>query len=220
MDLLHFAMQRLRFVQNLYESVVPSLEETKRQIVVHNSDGDEEFLSEWEDADGAVIVVGYWCLCMVQATLQAYLRDCIAPVGSLHWNSSELRRRLEKKSKRESSFHRYRLLFLEDLGVDWESGPISIKDLEQLNLTRNDIIHNVDMMEFSVKRLETHAERFPIGLFTEELWQDSGIELVRIDKDKLEVAIRLVVEFCTWLDGIRCGYPRYIKSIQNGAGGA
>lgn len=221
-DLLYFATQRLRFVQNLYQTATTPFRDLKEQIWVYDSDGDPVFLSEWEDADGAVTVVGYWCLCMVQATLHAYLRDCIAPLGSLRWNSSELRTRLERKKKEKKGknwFDRYRLVFLEDLGVDWERGPVSPADLEQLNLTRNDLTHNIDLMDFGVNRVESHAERFPIGLFTDDLWQSHGIERVTVDKDRLDLAIRLVTEFCTWLDGIRCGYPAYIKSIQAGPGG-
>jgi len=223
-DLLYFATRRLRFIQTLYESAVGPFRETKRQIAAgeppyvdtrnpEDYDGEPAFLSEWEDADDAAMVVGHWCLCMVQATLQAYLRDCIGPLGSLWWNSSELRRRIGRKQG--NWFQRYRMLFLEDLGVDWQHGPVPLVDLEQLNLTRDDLIHNIDMMSFNVKRVENHAEQFPIGLFTDDLWQGLGIERVRVDEDRLVLAIHLVTKFCGWLEGIRCGYPQYInKSIS------
>lgn len=66
--------------------------------------------------------------------------------------------------KKGNWFQRYRLLFLDDLGVEWERGPASLADLEQLNLTRDDLIHNIDMMSFTVERVEKQAERFPTGL--------------------------------------------------------
>jgi len=222
-DLLYFATRRLHFVQNLYDSAIAPFEEIKRQVKAgeppyidgrdpEHCDGEPLYLSEWEDADDSVMVVGHWCLCMVQATLQAYLQDCVGPLGSLWWNSSELRRRLSQKQG--NWFQRYRVLFRDDLGIDWERGPVPIADLEQLNLTRDDLIHNIDMRSFSVERVDKHAERYPIGLFTDDLWQGLSMERVRIDRDKLAFAIRLVEEFCTWLDGIRCGYPRYIRGIR------
>jgi len=105
------------------------------------------------------------------------------------------------------------LLFLEDLGVDWQEGPVSIADLEQLNLTRDDLIH---MGTLSVERDEKHAKRFPNGLFTDDLWRALGSARVTIDRDKLAIALGLVMDFCAWLDGIRCEYPRYRKSLDAG----
>ena len=218
MDLLYFLRSRLRFIEHLYDSAVAPLEETKGKIdageppYVDQRDpeyADEPaFLEEWQQAEDSMIVVGYWCLCMVQASLQAYLKECIGPGGSLWWNSKQLHDELLKKPG-GSWFGRYRLLFLENLGIDWNMGPVSVAELEQLNLTRNDLLHKVDMISTSIERDEVHIERYPTGLFTNEPWTALGIERVRINKPKLQLAIRLVSEFCAWLDGIRCNYPRY-----------
>ena len=100
------------------------------------------------------------CLCMVQASLQAYLRECIGPLGSYWRNAEELQLELSKKQGK-SWFGRYRLLFL-DLGIDWEKGPVPLSDLEQLNLTRDDLIHNIDMMSLNVERIEKKSPQFAI----------------------------------------------------------
>src|SRR6266700_3015413 len=188
-DLLYFLSRRLEFIQRLYHSAAAPFEETQKQIkdgeapYLHPSnpddwDGEPPFLDEWQEADESVMVVGHWCLCMVQSTLNTYLRDSISPIGCYWWDASALSKQLgEKKGK--SWFERYRYLFLEDMRIDWAKGPVSLTDLEQLNLTRDDLIHNVDMMSFSVKRDEKHAKRFPGGLFTDELWRGLDIERVR-----------------------------------------
>lgn len=75
------------------------------------------------------MVIGHWCLCMVQASLQAYLRECIGPLGSYWWDVEQLPLELSKKQGK-TWFGRYRLLFL-DLGINWEKGPVSLSDLEQ-----------------------------------------------------------------------------------------
>ncbi len=158
------------------------------------------------------MVIGQWCLCMVQASLQAYLRECIGHLGSYWWDVERLRLELSKKQGK-TWLGRYRLLFL-DLRIDWEKGPVSLSDLEQLNLTRDDLTHNIDMTTFSVERVEKHAKRFPSGLFTDELWHGLSIERIKVDTERLALAIHLVTNFCAWLDDIRCRYPAYIKTLD------
>jgi hypothetical protein len=173
-DLQYFLIRRLRFVRNLYDSTIGPFQERKRQIEAgqapyvdtrnpEDGDTDPPFLEEWQEADDSVMVTGHWCLCMVQASLVAYLKSCISPAGSYWWDSTKLVASLGAK-KGKNWFERYRLLFLDDLGVDWERGPVRLTDLEQLNLTRDDLIHPIDIMSFSVERDEKHARRFPTGL--------------------------------------------------------
>jgi hypothetical protein len=222
MDLLHFLRARLKFIEQLYDGAVSPFEKTKRKIEHHKSpyidDRNPEyvtepaFLAEWQQADDSIMVVGHWALCMVQASLNAYLRECIGPIGSIWWKPETLHGELSKKKKKDRSwFECYRLLFLEDLEIDWNKGPVPLTELEQLNLTRNDLIHNLDMLSMSVMRDEKHVERFPTGLFTDELWSGLGMERVRVDKKKLMLAIELVEKFCAWIDSIRCMYPKYLK---------
>ena len=230
MDLLYFLTRRLEFVQKLYECAVEPFEETLRKInaqeppYVWNGDperyyGDPPFLEEAQEAGDSVMVIGHWCLCMVEASLQAYLRDSISPIGAIRWNSSALRRRLGQismKKKKASWFDKYRLLFFGELRIDWNKGPVSLKDLEQLNLTRNSLVHEISMLSFNVKRDRKHAEKYPTGLFTDDLWASIGMERIHVDRAKLELAIELVNDFCAWLEGIRCHYPRYVRAIDAG----
>jgi hypothetical protein len=208
-DFLYFLEARLRFIQHLYHAAKAPFEEIKRKIEADEppyqdtrnpEDFDEPaFLTEWQQADDSVRVIGYWCLCMVQASLKAYLKEFIGPTGRLREQHERLNRELAKKQG-GSWFGRYRLLFREDLGVEWSDGPVDLAELEQLNLTRDDVIHNIDMFTIAVERGGRHMERYPIGLFVDELWQEIGADRVRIDATRLELAIRLVREFCTWLD--------------------
>lgn len=227
MDLLYFLETRLTFIEHLYDSATALFEETKRKIengeqpYIDTRDpeyADEPaFLSEWQEADNSAAVIGQWCLCMVQASLQAYLRESISPSGSTWWNSETLGRVLSER-KGGSWFGRYALLFREELGIDFNAAPVALSDLEQLNLTRNDLIHNVSLLTETVERTEEHAERFPIALFTDDLWTAMGVERIRVTKDKLDTAVRLVRNFCTWLDGIRSSYPLWLSGRRSDAG--
>jgi hypothetical protein len=59
-------------------------------------------------------------------------------------------------------------------------------------------VHKTDIWSLSVERDEVHAQRFPTGLFTDELWTELGAERVRLDRAKPELAIRLVTRLL-WL---------------------
>ncbi len=225
MDLLYFLKTRLEFIEQLYDSAVAPFEEIKRKIEEGEPPYVDErnpeyvsepaFLQEAQQADDSVMVIGHWCLCMVQASLKAYLKEFTSPRGSIWWKPRALLARLTKKQGR-NWFGRYRLLFLDDLGIDWNEGPVSLSELEQLNLTRDDLIHNMDIFSVAVERNEQHVERFPTGLFIDELWSGLGMERVKIDRGRLKIAIRSVREFCTWLEGLRCNYPKYVRGRTTG----
>lgn len=113
MDLLHFLKIRLRFIEQLYDGAASPFVEIKRQIdagqppYVDNRDpeycdGEPAFLSEWGQASDSVNVIGYWCLCAVQASLQAYLKAYIGPSGTYWWNPKRLARKLSEKPKKAS----------------------------------------------------------------------------------------------------------------------
>jgi hypothetical protein len=216
MDLLYFFKTRLEFIEQLYDSVVIPFEEVKRKIdageapyVDHRDPeyvDEPAFLEEWQQADDSIMVVGQWCLCMVQMALKAFLKECIGPAGSVWWRTMRLHEALLKK--KGDWFVRYKALFLDELGIDWDRGPVPLGELEQLNLTRNDLIHNMDMFSMSIERDEAHAKKFPTGLFTDGGWFGLKFDRVRIDRAKLQLAIALVAEFCGWLDGVRCSYPK------------
>jgi hypothetical protein len=107
----------------------------------------------------------------------------------------------DKKDKTKKGwFDRYRLFFLENLRVDWNDGPVPLAELEQLNLTRNDFEHNVDVSTFVVKRDAQHAAKYPEGLFTDELWTPLGFSKLKIDRPGLDKAIHIVVDFCEYLE--------------------
>jgi hypothetical protein len=221
MDLLYFLKSRLDFIERLYDGAISQFEETKRKIEAQEppylDSRDPEcvdepaFLPEWQDADDSIMTIGYWALCMVQSSLKAYLRECVGPLGNVWWNPDQLKAELPNK-KGGSEFGRYRLLFLEDLEVDWNQGPVKLADLEQLNLTRDDLTHQVDMFNTNVARAAKHASRYPAGMFVDEPWARVGVERLKVDKEKLLLAIDLVRRFCGWLDEIRTDFPAYLES--------
>jgi hypothetical protein len=187
------------------------------RVILTTTTATPPFLEEWQESDESVMVLGHWCLCMVQASLQTYLQDSISTYGFYWWKPSSLIARLSHIKKADGTFQRYRLLFRDHLGIDWEKGPVAIADLEQLNLTRNNLIHPIDIMSFSVKRDEKHAEGFPIGLFIDDLWKGLDIERIRpwppIGERKIAVLDTMPREVCTMAN--LTGVVQFLKKEQD-----
>ncbi len=116
-------------------------------------------MEECEEAAESIEVIGHWCLCMVYASLKAYLDRFINSIARNFRNGSQLQQLLAGK-KAKSWFERYRLLFVEDLGIDWHKGPVKLSELEHLNLARDDVTHNVDVTSMYVHQTERHAKRY------------------------------------------------------------
>jgi hypothetical protein len=211
MDCVNFLQERLQFILKLYDSASKPFRTTKAKIkegaypfvdTRNPEDADEPaFLTEWQEADNSLDVLGQLCLCFVQGSLKAYLEERINEIGRVSGTATpeDLKRRLAAKSG--NWFQKYRLLFLEDLKIDWQRSPVPITDLENLKLTRDDITHNVNLKTTYVEQNRQHAGRFPKGLFTDDLWTAMGMSrIIKVDAAKLRKAVEMVLQFCQFLE--------------------
>jgi len=231
MDILWFFKQRLEFVDRLYNnSTAPSREKMLKieagepPYVDHRHPecddvSEPAFLEEWQDANEAVEVVGYWCLNMVQASLKAFLEEYVNDMASYHRPLSAAKAELAK-TKATNWFERYRLFFLNYFRIDWLRGPVNIEDLEHMNLTRDDLTHNVSVTSHAVYQTEKHAKRFPKGLFTDtanadEVWAKLfGLGgKIKVGRDQLTHALGLVYGFANWLENIRINYIAHLRAL-------
>jgi hypothetical protein len=183
MDLLWFLRRRLNFIDRLYDQTNAPFQETIRKIESgeppfdYSGDpeyigGDPPFLEELQEASESVEVIGHWSLCMVYASLKAYLEEYVAEMARDFRKAFEdLPARLASK-KGKSWFERHRVLFQEDLGIDWHKGPVKLDDLEHLNLARDDVTHNVDVMSIYAYQTEKHAARYPKGFLSTNFGHD------------------------------------------------
>jgi hypothetical protein len=207
MDILAQLKDRLRFIERLYITTFTPFAETKRKIDAGESpfippyfdpdrdDPDEmPFQDEWEEADDALNLVGQFAVSLVQTSLRQYLDAFIllsgrtAPSGPGHW------------------FPRYKQLFLDAYGVDWQAGPVPLNEIEELNLARNDIQHPGFEFGMNRKRSKVHQSRFPQGLFADVAGQALRLEDLVVSADSLREAIRRVECFCEFLDKNRNPY--------------
>jgi len=168
-DLLYFLDRRLEFIRYFYGSTTPVFAEIKRKIDAgeepYQDHRDPEyvdepaFLKEWEDADIAAHLVGAHCLAILQVTLQAFLTEYVKEIGCKHL--------LSELPKKGSWFEKYREMFLHKIGIDWRASGADIELLEQVNLTRNDFFHNVDIMTLYTYQDPRHAEKYPDTAFAD-----------------------------------------------------
>lgn len=215
MDILWFLRRRLLSAITIYDEASAPFIEKMRKIEANeepfadNRDPfyqdvtEPAFLEEFLAANEAVEVLGHWCLLMIHASLQAYLREYVALASRLHRDSPDISKMLNGTGGR-NWFEKYRLLFNGAFRIDWEKGPTKLTDIEQINLTRDDLIHNVDVATNLVYRTKAHSDRFPASLFTDEIWEQLGIgSKIKIGRDQLTKARQIVDEFCAWLDAQR-----------------
>jgi hypothetical protein len=234
MDILWFLKQRLEFIDRLYNDSTASFREKMRKIEAgerpyedqrhpeYDNVSEPPFQDEWQDANEAVDVVGYWCLNMVQASLKAFLEEYVNDMASYYQPLSAAKAELAN-TKARSWFERYRLLFLNYFRIDWELGPVNIKDLEQINLTRDDLTHNINVTTHTVYQTEKHAKRFPKGMFTDtanadEVWMKLfGLGgKITVGRDQLTQALGLVYGFANWLDSFRINYAAHLRTLAEG----
>jgi hypothetical protein len=223
MDILWFVKRRLEFIDHLYDDSTASFRDKLRKIEAgetpyedyrhpeYDDISEPAFLEEWQDAHEAVEVVGYWCLNMVQAALKAFLEEYVNDMANCYRPFSAAKEELAK-TKAANWFERYRLFFLNYFHIDWNQGPVTISDLEHMNLTRDDLIHNVNVTTHTVYQTEKHAQRHANGLFTDDIWATFRLgRKIRVGRNQLTQALNLLDRFASWLEEIRVNYVSHLR---------
>src|ERR1700758_3999391 len=59
--------------------------------------------------------------------------------------------------------------FLEIHGIDWEEGPVPIDELEEVNLTRNDVERRGEPFGITRRLTKDHELGFSAGRFVDEI---------------------------------------------------
>ncbi len=81
MDILAFLKYRTKFIINYYETAVAPFQEIMRKIDTgefpfeppYSENGEPPFLSEWIDAETAIILLGGQCISMLSDSLKLYI---------------------------------------------------------------------------------------------------------------------------------------------------
>jgi hypothetical protein len=221
MDILAILDDHLRFIERFYNKAAEPFETMKRKIEAgeepfvprrapEDYDG-PEYEIEWIEADECLSVLGSTCLGLLAKALQDYLRlfimreagvtkDELAPILKLypgHW------------------FQKY-CAFLEDkTSIDWRRSPISRDQIEQVILTRNDLVHDWMIGATSPRQSEEHFGKHPASAFADELGIAESLaegrtpELplpLKVTREKLVAHIEYVRKFCTFVEAHRTAW--------------
>ena len=195
-DLMWFLLDKLRFIQNFYDSASQPFVTKMRQIDHHeppfdvddNADPESDeppFLAEWIAASESAEMLGNFGLCLVQSALKQFLEAFLQETGGT------------LPAGRGSWFERYQTFFRDEYGIEWEAGPVNLEILEDLSLARNDIQHGGTLTTRTTIQNPEYARRFPNSMFTESFIVRPRIA---VDRTSLTAAIQAVQTFCAYLE--------------------
>jgi hypothetical protein len=206
MDLVYFLKEKLHVADYLYESAAPLFEEIHRKISERNPPyvfagnaedycGDE-FYSEWSDAENALDALGASCLAIVQQAAHAYLKAWVLEIGS--------RDLWEAKVPGSGWFGRCRHI-INAAHISLEPITAEIAIIEQGILTRNDFIHNNDLLDEMTMQSEQHKRKYPFSLFADPqlVTEPMDSTRLRVTRKSLGEATDAVRRFCEYLDTFR-----------------
>jgi hypothetical protein len=208
MDILGILADKLEFVRRFYKTASGPFVDVKAKIEAaeepFNFEGppreEPPFLREWVDAVESLNILGQLCLCLVQRSFKEFLVGFVKNTGR------------EPPREGQNWFATYRSFYLREYDIDWRGAPVDISFLEELTLARNSILHSGtghDIYRLAHAQSRDYYARFPQGLFTSEidqsLWSGMGQNQparIEVTEEKLELAIRSVDEFCSYLDRV------------------
>ncbi len=155
---------RLGFIGRFYLKGVQPFETTQRKIVrekeAYLSRGNDApgFIDEdWNDATKCVQVLGQCCLGLLEKALHDYLRNVIDGHGGAG----------EKKPG--NWFKRYCDFLTQRTTFEWARSPVSYSQLEQINLSRNDCSHDLEINSEQPVQSQKHFKTHPRSRFGDEL---------------------------------------------------
>ena len=166
MDYLELLKEHLNFVERFYDATAGPLEARKSKIDLGEEpfaprrspeDYDEpEYLSEWQEADEFIRVLGQSALGLLQKALQDYLRSFLKREG------------LTLKNQKGSSWLNCCKLLESKTNFKWEDAPVKFEQLELINLTRNAFAHDEALGELRPTQDPSHFRKYPTTPFAAE----------------------------------------------------
>lgn len=196
MDILAGLQDKLRFIERFYEAASATFREIKRKIDVgeypyipacfdpETADDEPPFLSEWQEAEESLDLLGQAALTLVQGSFREYL-DWFLKLSQV-----------KLSAQGANWLERYKNEFRDTLSVDWNEGPVSFPELEEINFARNDIVHPSDPFVMTRYQSAAHRARFPSGLFVDAILPAR----ISVTAENLAESIRRVESFCKFLD--------------------
>lgn len=208
MDLLPALNRQLNFIRSFYLTAASPFEILLRKYTPRYEACDDEppdESGEWEEARKGLEVLGQFGLTLVQKAILDYLRffviDKIGPD--------------DVRIQKGSAFLMYEKLLLNRTTFRWEDSPVSRNRIEQINLCRNDFIHDSESeIDSSQPRQSAdHFQKHPSSPFNDPLdrlarmafakanaeeWRETP-GLLTVSRYELCSAITAARQFCAFV---------------------
>jgi len=210
MEILGMLHSRLDFICRFYDKATAPFETIMDLIAAeeepyvpsrdpetgHRQDRDE-FSAEWSEADDCVRVLGHCSLGLLEKALHDYLREFVRRECGIMAGvyaralSAIIDARLKPYRKKDGWFRMYSRFLESHTSFRWSKAPVRQDQLEQINLSRNDITHDPRIDSTAAMQSDEHFEKFPISAFADSLWLEGMIRLGKDGKPAYPVAIRV-----------------------------
>ena len=188
MDILGMLGDHLDFIERFHNAASEPFETTLRKInkgeapfipkrAPEEWDG-PEYEVEWIEADQFLDVVGSCSLGLVEKALHDYLREFVEREGGL-----------DQKKSGESWFDQYCRFLEKNTPFRWAASPVPKERLEEINLSRNDFVHDPMIDSTSPRQSKKHFRKYPVSAFADELY----LAAMKGEKDKPEFPVGLKV---------------------------
>jgi hypothetical protein len=207
MDYLGLVNDHLDFVERFYSTAAQPFETKLRKITVGEEpfaprylpgehDG-PEYLDEWIEADDGLSVIGQCALGLLEKALHDYLRVFVEREGGL--------------IAEKPWFEKYCRFLEEHTSFRWADSPVSRDRLEQINLSRNDFVHDPTIGSVWPFQSEAHFRKYPTSAFADRLHLAAMSEggepdfpvALKVTHENLTAHIRYVRQFCAFVEAQR-----------------
>lgn len=211
-DILFFLDRRLTFLRRFYLDTAAPLEARLRQIANDLSTRTsqsgtgtvppEEPPEEWQHSVKCLELLGQMTVISLTKSLQDYLREVIRDEGGP-----------DHTDKKGSWLDRYSRFLEANTEFSWLPSPVDRARVEQLNLARNDFMHDEDIDADTPYQSEYHFEKYAVSRFTDMLHRAvvaaiDGCEPdfpmpLSVNRQKVFDAIADVGQFCRYIESVR-----------------
>lgn len=176
MDILAIVGGHLDFIERFYEQASAPFETIKRKIEAveepyesrlaapEDYDG-PEYEAEWGEADDSLRVLGNCALGLLAKAIQDYLREFIMREADI-----ARAEQLASLLKGDGWFERYERFLLDNTSFTWGVCPVRRDRIEQIVLSRNDIMHDPTIDAISSHQSAVHFRKYPVSRFAD--WLD------------------------------------------------
>lgn len=218
MDYLAILEDHLGFIERFYSATAEPFETTMQKIESNEEpfvpqrapedyDG-PEYETEWIEADKCLGVLGNCSLGLLEKALHDYLRAFVEREGG----PDPKKPNGSSKEPNVSWFDRHCRFLEEHTPFCWTNSPVSSDQIEQINLSRNDISHDAMIDRTYPQQSEKHFRKYPVSRFAEE-WQIKALSgeegkpefplTLYVTREKLTAAIADIRRFCTFVEDQR-----------------